>query len=84
MADKKADKKKPGFFARIGKYFRDAKGEFKKIVWPSRKQIWNNVAVVLVMVVIFAIATWGSIFCLLSFAISFSNNFDQVLEFLDG
>ncbi|MBR4798281.1 MAG: preprotein translocase subunit SecE [Oscillospiraceae bacterium] len=59
MADKKADKKKPGFFARIGKYFRDAKGEFKKIVWPSRKQIWNNVAVVLVMVVIFAIATWG-------------------------
>ncbi|MGX8774914.1 MAG: preprotein translocase subunit SecE [Bacillota bacterium] len=59
MADKKADKKKPGFFAKLGKYFRDAKGEFKKIVWPSRKQIWNNVAVVLVMVLIFAIATWG-------------------------
>ncbi|MBQ5340452.1 MAG: preprotein translocase subunit SecE [Oscillospiraceae bacterium] len=59
MADKKADKKKPGFFARLGKYFRDAKGEFKKIVWPSRKQVWNNVVVVLVMVVIFAIATWG-------------------------
>lgn len=59
MADKKADKKKPGFFARLGKYFRDAKGEFKKIVWPSRKQVWNNVVVVLVMVVIFAITTWG-------------------------
>ena len=59
MADKKADKKKPGFFARLGKYFRDAKGEFKKIVWPSRKQVWNNVVVVLVMVVIFAFATWG-------------------------
>ena len=59
MADKKADKNKPGFFARLGKYFRDAKGEFKKIVWPSRKQVWNNVVVVLVMVVIFAIATWG-------------------------
>ena len=59
MAEKKADKKKPGFFARIGKYFRDAKGEFKKIVWPSRKQVWNNVVVVLVMVVIFAIGTWG-------------------------
>ena len=59
MAEKKADKKKHGFFARIGKYFRDSKGEFKKIVWPSRKQIWNNVAVVLVMVVIFAVATWG-------------------------
>ncbi|MBP0969573.1 MAG: preprotein translocase subunit SecE [Oscillospiraceae bacterium] len=59
MADKKADKKKPGFFAKIGKYFRDVKGEFKKIVWPSRKQVLNNVAVVLTMVVIFAVATWG-------------------------
>ena len=59
MAEKKADKKKPGLFAKIGKYFRDAKGEFKKIVWPSRKQVWNNVVVVLVMVVIFAIGTWG-------------------------
>ena len=59
MADKKADKKKPGFFAKIGKYFRDVKGEFKKIVWPSHKQVLNNVAVVLTMVVIFAVATWG-------------------------
>ncbi|MBQ1357898.1 MAG: preprotein translocase subunit SecE [Oscillospiraceae bacterium] len=59
MAEKKADKKKPGFFARIGKYFRDSKGEFKKIVWPSRKQVMNNVVVVLAMVVIFAVATWG-------------------------
>lgn len=59
MADKKADKKKPGFFAKIGKYFRDVKGEFKKIVWPSRKQVMNNVTVVLVMVAIFAVATWG-------------------------
>ncbi len=59
MAEKKADNKKPGFFARIGKYFRDSKGEFKKIVWPSRKQVMNNVVVVLAMVVIFAVATWG-------------------------
>ena len=59
MAEKNADKKKPGFFARIGKYFRDSKGEFKKIVWPSRKQVMNNVVVVLAMVVIFAVATWG-------------------------
>ena len=60
MAEKKSDnKKKPGFFARIAKYFRDVKGEFKKIVWPSRKQVMNNVAVVMVMVVIFAVGTWG-------------------------
>ena len=60
MAEKKSDnKKKPGFFARIAKYFRDVKGEFKKIVWPSRKQVMNNSVVVLAMVVIFAVATWG-------------------------
>ncbi len=49
----------PGFFARIVKYFRDAKGEFKKIVWPSKKQVWNNVLVILVMVLVFSVLTWG-------------------------
>ena len=56
MAD---NTKKPGIFARIAKYFRDAKGEFKKIVWPSKKQVWNNVVVILTMVVVFALLTWG-------------------------
>ena len=42
-AEKKAEKpakaKKPSIFARIGKWFRELKGECKKIVWrnpPSR------------------------------------------------
>ena len=48
--------KKPG---KVSTYFRELKSEFKKIVWPSAKQVWNNVAVVLVMVLVFAIATWG-------------------------
>ncbi len=51
--------KNPGFFARILKYFKDAKGEFKKIVWPSKKQVWNNVVVILVMVLVFSVLTWG-------------------------
>ena len=62
MAEKKKEKSKsnkPGFFARLAKYFRDAMVEFKKIVWPSTKQVWNSVLVVLVMVVIFAVATLG-------------------------
>ena len=37
MAD---TEKKPGFFARISRSFRDMKGEMKKVVWPSKKQIW--------------------------------------------
>ena len=56
MADKT---NKPGFFARIAKYFKDAKGEFKKIAWPSKKQVWNNVAIILVMVLIFSVLTSG-------------------------
>ena len=36
--DAKADaakKKGPGLGKRIAKYFRDVKGEFKKIIWPT-------------------------------------------------
>lgn len=36
--DKKSDKKsKPGFFARIGRWFRELKVELKKVVWPTGK-----------------------------------------------
>lgn len=47
---------KQSFFARIGKFFRDQKSEVKKIVWPSKKQVLNNTAIVLVAIVIFAVA----------------------------
>ncbi len=58
MADKQVTvKKKAG--PRLGKYFRDTWGEFKKIVWPSKKQVINNTIVVLTMVVIFAVVIWG-------------------------
>ena len=50
---KKADKaKKVGFLKKIIRYFRDLKAEFKKIVWPSKKQVVNNTLVVLVVVVV--------------------------------
>ena len=41
---------KQSFFARIGKFFRDQKSEVKKIVWPSKKQVLNNTAIVLAAV----------------------------------
>ena len=34
------------FFQKIARFFRDMKGEVKKIVWPTRKQLWNNSVVV--------------------------------------
>ncbi|MEG0833458.1 MAG: preprotein translocase subunit SecE [Oscillospiraceae bacterium] len=60
MADKQvpAKKGKKSLFSRFGKYFRDVAGEFKKVVWPSKKQTWNNVVVVLVTVLIFGIIVW--------------------------
>ena len=58
MADKAA-KKKPNIFVRIGKgisrFFRDTKGEMKKVVWPSRKQVLNNFVIVAVFVVLCAL-----------------------------
>ena len=54
MADS-ASQKKPGFIARAKKFFKDIKGETKKVVWPDKKQIVNNTGIVIVMVVIAAV-----------------------------
>ncbi|MCD7891913.1 MAG: preprotein translocase subunit SecE [Ruminococcus sp.] len=49
---KKSEKKKPN---RVVKWFKDLKSEFKKVVWPTRKTVVNNTAVVVVVVAIAAI-----------------------------
>ena len=57
--DKKSDKNaKPGFFARIGKYFREMKSELKKVQWPTRKQTINNTLIVIACVVVVGIFIW--------------------------
>lgn len=40
-------------------YFREARSEFKKVVWPSRKQVFNNTVVVLTTIVVSGLAIWG-------------------------
>lgn len=52
--DKKSEKK-PGFFARIGKWFRDMKSELKKVQWPTRKQTVNNTLIVIACVIVVGI-----------------------------
>lgn len=52
---KKADKKKekkPGFFAKIAKWFRDLKSEAKKVVWPTGKQVVNNTIIVIIAAIV--------------------------------
>ena len=54
--DKKSDKNaKPGFFARVGKWFRDMKSELKKVQWPTRKQTINNTLIVIACVIVVGI-----------------------------
>lgn len=51
--------KKPGFFTRVKKWWRDMKSELKKIVWPTPKQFGKNTAVALVMMAVCALVLWG-------------------------
>ncbi len=63
VAAKKPEKvqkkdKKPGVFARIGKWFHELKVEAKKVVWPNRKTVVKNTIVVIVaLIVLCAIVT---------------------------
>ena len=49
---KKDKSKKPGFFARVGKWFRDMKSELKKVQWPTWKQTLNNTLIVIAFCVV--------------------------------
>lgn len=43
----------------VAKYFKDARSEFKKVVWPSRKQVVNNTIVVIISLIVSGIAVWA-------------------------
>lgn len=55
----KKDDTKPGFFKRVGKWFRDMKSELKKVIWPTRKVLFKNVLVSLGMMLASAVVVWG-------------------------
>ena len=58
--DKAPAKKKENPFKKMGpaikKFFKDFKGEWKKVTWPSGKTVLNNSIVVIVIVLIVALA----------------------------
>ena len=54
----KKDDTKPGFFKRVGKWFREMKSELKKVVWPTKSQMVNNTVIVLVCTLIVGICIW--------------------------
>ncbi len=63
MAEAKDAKKKPNafvsFFKRLGKFFRDCKGEVKKIVWPTPQQCFKNMGVVIVTILVLGVCVFA-------------------------
>jgi len=66
--EKKAAKSKPAKSAKATKkkgpnkflkFFKDLKSEIKKVVWPSKKTVWNNTGVVIVAMLVAGLFVWG-------------------------
>ncbi|MBR4878450.1 MAG: preprotein translocase subunit SecE [Clostridia bacterium] len=51
--------KKPGFFKKVAKFFKDMKSEAKKVVWPNKKQVINNTAVTVATIVLVGVIVGG-------------------------
>lgn len=60
--------KKEGIIARMIKSMKATKSEFKKVIWPTKKQLLNNTAVVIVALVVIGliIFAFDSLFMSLS------------------
>jgi len=51
--------KKNGIFSRIGKSIKATKSEFKKVVWPTKKQLLNNTVIVIAALIIVGLIIFG-------------------------
>ena len=62
--EKKEKNKKPNFFKRLGKFFKDTAGEMKKVVWTPKAEVSKNsrlvIATVVVVALIIAVLDFGS------------------------
>lgn len=59
VAAVKKDDSKPGFFKRVGRWFREMKSELKKVIWPTSKALTKNVLISLGMMLASAVVIWG-------------------------
>lgn len=55
----KKDDVKPGFFKRVGKWFRDMKSELKKVLWPTPKTLGKNTLISVCVMLASAVVLWG-------------------------
>lgn len=64
MAEAKKEKGFKGLANRTSRFFREMRGEVKRVVWPNKKQVRNNTIVVLVVVFISSLFIGGLDFIL--------------------
>ena len=55
----KKDETKPGFFKRVGKWFREMRSELKKVIWPTGEVLAKNTGVSVIVMILSAILLWG-------------------------
>lgn len=51
--------KKEGFFAKVGKFFREYRSELKKISWPTFAEVVKNTLITLMVVLLVGIVVWA-------------------------
>ena len=55
----KKEDTKPGFFQRIGKWFREMRSELQKVIWPNRKTLTNNTLISVGVMLASAVVLWA-------------------------
>ncbi len=55
----KKDDVKPGFFQKVGKWFREMRSELKKVIWPTRKALTQNSLISVGVMLVSAVVLWG-------------------------
>ena len=55
----------------VSKYFRETRGELRKVTWPSREESWRLTFIVLAVTILMAAFLWG-----------FDSIFSAIIEFV--
>ena len=49
---------KPSFASKVKEFFKNAKGEFKNIVWPSKSSVIKNTSIVIAYCVLIGVTVY--------------------------
>ncbi len=61
----------------LSRYFRETRGELRKVVWPTREEAWRLTLIVLAVTFAFALFLWAVDFM-------FSNMIRQLIQLILG